>query len=214
MRCVAAGLVLFVLVCWVAVGVELAHLRQIHLQLGGAAGGISLSQVLNTLEITHWVQLGTFAATAVAFVAWLYRLRVNLRALGVRKPEYARYWSVLGFLVPGVNFVVPYQVISEVWRASDPAVLDRFEWRRVETPRLLMLWWASFVIAATLELAAFGLSETAGVIAFKSLVASAVAAFAHAAAAVSASLAFFVVTRMTAAQTAKYERLRDDDVGG
>jgi hypothetical protein len=84
----------------------------------------------------------------------------------------------------------------------------------VETPRLLMLWWASFVIAATLELAAFGLSETAGVIAFKSLVASAVAAFAHAAAAVSASLAFFVVTRMTAAQTAKYERLRDDDVGG
>jgi hypothetical protein len=109
--------------------------------------------------------------------------------------------------------VVPYQVISEVWRGSDPAVLDRFEWKTVETPRLLMLWWASVVIAGTLELAAFGLGQTAGVIAFKSLVASAVAVLAHAAAAVSASLAFFVVTRLTAAQIAKYDLLRDDDVG-
>src|SRR5262245_17946495 len=213
-RCVAVGLVLFVLVCWVAVGVELAHLRQIYLQLGGAGiGALSLSQVGTALGITHKVQLAIFAVTAIALIAWVYRLRVNLRALGVRKPEYARYWAVLGFLVPAVNFVIPYQVISEVWRASDPAVLDRFEWKRVQTPRLLMLWWASFVIAATLELAAFGLSETAGVIAFKSLVASAVAVLAHAAAAVSASLGFFVVTRLAAAQMAKYELLRDDDVG-
>jgi hypothetical protein len=168
---------------------------------------------MTTLQITHQVQIAIFAITTLVFVAWLYRLRVNLRALGVRKPEYARYWAVLGFLVPAINFVVPYQVISEVWRASDPAVLDRFEWKTVETPRLLTLWWASVVIAATLELAAFGLSETAGVIALKSLVASAVAALAHAAAAVSASFAFFVVTRLTAAQIAKYELLRDDDAG-
>ena len=213
-RWLAAGLVLFVLVCWVAVGVELAHLRQIWLQLRGSAiGALSLSQVVSMLQITHKVQIAIFALILVALVAWTYRLRVNLRALGVRKPEYARYWAVLGFLVPALNFVVPYQVISEVWRASDPSVLDRFEWKTVETPRRLMVWWVSVVGAATLELAAFGLSETAGVIAFKSLVASAVAVLAHAAAAVSASLGFFVVTRLAAAQMAKYELLRDDDVG-
>ena len=84
------------------------------------------------------MQLVVFGLTALAFLAWLYRLRVNLRALGVRKPDFARYWSVLGFLIPAVNFVLPYQVMAEVWRASDPSVLDRFEWKRVEPPRILM----------------------------------------------------------------------------
>ncbi|HEY8155318.1 MAG TPA: hypothetical protein VII72_14420, partial [Myxococcota bacterium] len=52
-RCVAVGLVLFVLVSWVAVGVELAHLRQIYAQLSGAAvGTLSLSQTATTLGIT------------------------------------------------------------------------------------------------------------------------------------------------------------------
>ncbi len=212
--CLRGGLVVFALACWVAVGVHLAHLRQVHLQLSGSPlGALALSQVVYTIWIVQRAQVTVFGLTALAFLAWLYRLRVNLRALGVRKPNFARYWSVLGFLIPAVNFVLPYQVMAEVWRASDPSVLDRFEWKRVEPPRILMVWWGSFVIAATLELAAFGLGETAGVIAFKSLVASAVAVLANGAAAVSASLAYFVVTRLTAAQTAKYELLQDDDVG-
>jgi hypothetical protein len=212
-RCVAAALILLALVCWVAVGVSLAHLRQIRLLLSGAAiGALSLSQVANMLQITQRVQIGVLALTAILFLAWLYRMRVNLRALGVRKPDYGRHWAVLGFLVPAVNFVRPYQVISEVCRASDPSVLDRFEWKRVEPPRLLLVWWASVVIAASLELAAFGLAETAGVIALKALVASGIAVLAHAAAAISASLGYFVVTRLGAAQIAKYELLRDEDV--
>ena len=119
--------------------------------------------------------------TALAFLAWLFRLRVNVRALGVRKLDFARHWSVLGFLVPALNFVRPYQVMAEVWRASDPSVLDPFEWKSVEPPRILTLWWGTFVIAATLQLAAFGLGRTAGVIAFKSLVASGFAVAADAA---------------------------------
>jgi hypothetical protein len=208
------GLIVLALASWVAVGVHLAHLRQNYLQLAGTPlAALALSQVSYMIWVVQWTQLVAFGVTALIFIAWLYRLRVNLRALGVRKPNFARYWSVLGFLIPAVNFLIPYQVMAEVWRASDPSVLDRFEWKRVDPPRILMVWWGSFVIAATLELAAFGLGETAGVIAVKSLVASAVAVLANAAAAVSANLAYFVVTRLTAAQIAKYELLRDDDVG-
>ena len=116
-----------------------------------------------------------------------------MRALGVRKLEFARHWSVLGFFVPVLNVVRPYQVIAEVWRASDPSVLDPFEWKSVEAPQILALWWGTFVIAVTLEFAAFGFELTAGVPAFKSLVASSVAIVADLAAAVSASLGFFVV---------------------
>jgi hypothetical protein len=100
--------------------------------------------------------------------------------------------------------------MAEVWRASDPSVVDPFEWKFVEPPRILTLWWVSFVTAVTLEGAAFGLAQTAGVIAFKSLVASAVAVLADAVTAVSASLAYFVVTRLSAAQTAKYQRLQEE----
>jgi hypothetical protein len=212
--CLTVALILFVLASWVGVGVHLAHARQIHLQLSGAPpGALSLSQVAYMVWVSQWTQLVAFGMVAFVFIAWLYRLRVNLRALGVRKPDFARYWSVLGFLIPAVNFVVPYQVLAEVWRASDPSVLDRFEWKRVEPPRILMVWWGSVVLAATLELAAFGLGETAGVIAFKSLVASVIAVIANVTSAVSASLACFVVTRLAAAQIAKYELLRDEDVG-
>jgi hypothetical protein len=212
--CLTVALIVFALTCWVGVGVHIAHARQVRLQLAGAPlGDLSLSQVDYMIWMVGWAQIVAFGLVAFVFIAWLYRLRVNLRALGVRKPDFARYWSVLGFLIPAVNFVVPYQVLAEVWRASDPSVLDRFEWKRVEAPRILMVWWGTVVFAATLELAAFGLSETAGVVAFKSLVASVIAVIAHAASAVSASLAYFVVTRVTAAQIAKYELLRDEDVG-
>ena len=209
--CVAAGLVLFALVAWIAVGVHLAHLRQLHLQLSGAAvGALPLRQVSSMLRIAQGVEVSVFGVNFLAFVAWLYRLRANLRALGVRKLALGRHWSVLGFLIPAVNFVLPYQVIAEVWRASDPSVVDPFEWKFVEPPRILALWWMTFVMAVTLELAAFGLSQTAGVIALKSLVASVVAVLADAMTAVSASLAYFVVTRLSAAQTAKYQRLQDE----
>ena len=208
--CVAGGLVIFALVAWLAVGVHLAHLRQLRLQLSGTAvGALGLHQVSTVIRIAQGVQAAVFGVTFLAFLAWLYRLRANLRALGVRKLDFARHWSVLGFLIPVVNFVVPYQVMAEVWRASDPSVLDPFEWRSVEPPRILTLWWGSMVIAATLELAAFGLGQTAGVVAFKSLVASGVAVLADAVTAVCASLGYFVVTRIAAAQTAKYQRLLD-----
>jgi hypothetical protein len=210
--CVSAGLVLLALVAWLAVGVQLANMRQLHVQLSGTVvDPQQMHQVRVALRIAQAVQVAVFGLTALAFLAWLYRLRVNLRTLGVRKLEFARHWSVLGFLVPALNFVRPYQVMSEVWSASEPSVLDPFEWKSAEPPRILTLWWGSFVIAATLELAAFGFGQTAGMEAFRSLVASGIAVVADAATAVSASLAYFVVTRLTAAQSAKQRRLLAED---
>lgn len=209
--CVLAGVVLSALVAWLGVGVHLAHLRQLRFLISGAGTDThQLSQIEVALRIARGVQAGVFALTALAFLAWLYRLRANVRALGVRKLEFARHWSVLGFLVPGLNVVRPYQVMAEVWRASDPSVLDPFEWKALDPPRILTLWWASVVIAAALELTAFGLGHTAGVHAFKSLVASAVAVAADLATGVSTSLAYFVVTRLAASQIAKHERLLGD----
>ncbi len=210
-RCAAAGLVASTLASWLALGVHLAHLLELRKQLEGSGGDAEqLATVAGTLRIAQGIQLAVFAITAVFFLAWLFRLRINVRALGVRKLEFARHWSLLGFFVPVLNVVRPYQVIAEVWRASDPSVLDPFEWKSVEAPQILALWWGTFVIAVTLEFAAFGFHLTAGEPAIKSLVASSVAIVADLAAAVCASLGFFLVGRLTATQLAKRERLQGE----
>jgi hypothetical protein len=206
--CVAGGMIASTLAAWVAVGVHLAALRQYHLQLSGAVVEVSHRSMLETaVGIVGTVEAAIFAATAVGFLGWLFRLRVNVRALGVRKPVYGRIWSVLGFLVPVLNFLRPYQVMAEIWRASDPSVLDPFEWRHVDPPRILALFWSSVVVAATLELMAFGFGLSVGAVEFKALLASGISAVADASAALSATLGFFVVTRLGAAQLAKCGRL-------
>lgn len=210
-RCVAVGLVASTLATWLALGVHLAHLRALHVQLSGSGGDAQqLASIVATLHVAQAAQAATFALTAVLFLAWLHRLRVNVRALGVRKLVHGRRWSVLGFLVPVLNVVLPYQVMAEIWRASDPSVLDPFEWKSLEPPPILALWWGSFVIAVTLELAGFGFWLTAGVPAFESVVASSVAIVADLVAAVSASIAFFLVSQLSAAQLAKRERMLEE----
>lgn len=209
-RALAAGLVASTLVTWLALGVHLANLRALHVQLSGAGDAQALASIGLALRIAQGVQAAVFALTALLFLAWLYRLRVNVRALGMRKLDWARSWSVLGFLVPVLNVVRPYQVMAEVWRASDPSELDPFEWKSVEPPQLLALWWATFVIAAALEIAALGFGLTAGVPAFERVVASSVAIVADLTAAVSASIAFFLVNRLCATQIAKRERMREE----
>ena len=211
---VAGGLIAAALVAWLAVGVHLAHMRQLQLRLAGTfVDSQELQRVSVMLRFAQITQAAVFGLTALAFLAWLFRLRVNVRALGMRKFVFPRQWCVLGFLIPVVNFVRPYQVIKEVWRASDPSVLDPFEWKFVDPPRLLTLWWGTFVIAATFQLAAFGLAHTAGVAAFKVLVVSGVAVVANLVTGLSASLAYFLVTRLAAAQAAKFRRLQGDDEG-
>jgi hypothetical protein len=210
-RCAAAGFVASTLASWIALGVHVAHLLELQKQLSGSGGDAGqLATIAATLRIAQGMQIAVFAITAVFFLAWLFRLRINVRALGVRKLEFSRRWSLLGFFVPVLNVVRPYQVIAEVWRASDPSVLDPFEWKSVEAPQILALWWGTFVIAVTLELTAFGFHLTAGEPGFKSVVASSVAIVANLAAAVCASIGFFLVNRLTATQIAKRERLQGE----
>jgi hypothetical protein len=208
---VAAGLAASTLASWLAVGVELAHARQLYLRHTGAAvDGSQIALVEVTLRVALGLKLAAFALTAAVFLAWLHRLRVNLRALGMRRLVFARHWSWLGFLVPVLNFVRPYQVMAEVWTASDPSVLDPFEWKSIEPPRMLARWWAACVVALTLELTAYGFSLSTQGVAFKALVASVAAIAAGVAIAVCASLAYFVVLRMTDAQLAKRDLLRGE----
>jgi hypothetical protein len=202
----ATALLLATLVtAWVAVGVDLHELRMLF----RASGGESVEPLAReawslTDEVLFWVQLSLFAATAGVFLSWLYQARVNVRAMGVRRLRFGRNWAVTSFLVPVLNAFRPYQVVREVWQASDPGNLDPFHWRSVPVPLLLAAWWSAFVAWVSIEVMALLTGLGAGVTLPRLQLASGLRLAADVCAALAAFLACFVVWRISEAQDEKH----------
>ena len=206
-------LVATVAVGWVAFGANLAKLRL--LIAGPAQGGITEAlrwAQERTGSVLEAAQLMLFAATAAAFLHWLYDARVNLRAFGVRRPRYSRNWTLGAFFVPVLNAFRPYQVAAEIWQASDPGTLDPFDWRKAPTPRLLSWWWAACLAALVLLLLSLALGATAGVNLGRLRVATWLATFGDLAAIAAAMVSRGFVDQLTAAQQAKWERIQGGGV--
>lgn len=58
--------------------------------------------------------------------------------------------TLVAWLVPVVNFRRPYEVVGDLWRASDPsrALHPSAGWRRDPTPVGLKAWWISALATA------------------------------------------------------------------
>ena len=195
--------VLFVLsaaVSWIAVGYDFSALRL-------ATSGhrvVPEDRLAHSWfgEVVAIAQVVCLLGTGVTFLVWLHRVRVNVRAFGVRRLTYGREWTVLGFLVPALNALRPYQVVREIWKASDPSTGDPLGWKSVATPPLLALWWGLFVAYFAFEaLSLFTLGVAVNLPRIQ--MGHAVGLAADFCAAVSASFAYFVVVRISEAQEAK-----------
>ncbi len=199
-------------VSWTAVGVDFAQLR-----LAGEVGSGSEIEVARRLAHTRsgsfvaGTQLVCAAVTAVAFLAWLHRVRVNLRALGMRRMRYGRQWTLLGFVVPFLNLLRPYQVVREIWKASDSTARDPVGWQAVRVPRILAAWWIAFVAYVAFELVSALVLDRA-VAARSRQLGHGLGMLADASGAVSASLAYFVVSRISEAQEAKWKARGEEQV--
>jgi hypothetical protein len=194
---------LFVLsaaVSWVAVGYDFSELR---LSTSGhkVVPEVRLAHT-RTGTIVSTAQLACLTVTGFAFLSWLHRVRVNVRALGVRRLRYGREWTFLGFLIPALNALRPYQVIQEIWQASDPSTGDPVGWRSVPTPPLLALWWSLFVAYFVFEVAAL-ITLRFAVTLPRIQMAHVLGLTADVCGALAASFAYFVVLRISEAQEAK-----------
>jgi hypothetical protein len=199
-RVLGAMFVACAAISWIAVGYDFAELR---LATSGqrVVPEIRLAHTL-TGRIVSGAQLVSLAVTGITFLVWLHRVRVNVRALGVRRLSYGREWTLLGFLVPALNALRPYQVVREIWKASDPSTGDPIGWKRVSAPPLLALWWGLFVAYFVLEaFSAFTLGVAVSLPRIQ--LGHALGLAADVCAAVSASFAYFVVVRISEAQEAK-----------
>jgi len=190
-------------VSWLAVGYDFAEIRLASSAFAGVA--VEPAERLAHGATGAWVgmfQIVCFAMTGLAFVGWLYRARVNVRAMGMRRMQYRREWVIFGFLIPVLNLLRPYQVVREVWRASDPSSVDPMGWKEVRTPPLLTVWWSTFLVYLAFEILATALvGGGAGMRRFRA--AYNLEIIGDMCAAVSASLAYFVVMGISENQDAK-----------
>lgn len=205
-RVLGCAFVLVAAVAWIAAGYDLGEIRALAHQEGAALDTTAKLAHAEAGRSIAIVQAVCAVLLAALFVPWLHRVRANLRAMGTRRLRFPREWTWLAFAIPVLNAYRPYQVVSEVWRASDPASTDPVDWQRVHTSRLVLAWWVGLASWIALEAVSALLLRIAPGLQHVQI-AHAISLAADVGAALSASLGYFVVARISAAQDAKWVAL-------
>lgn len=130
------------------------------LLLGRLAAGETVDEAqLNAIDLfAGLVGIATIVVlvvTAVLFIRWLAQARRNAEALGGRGMEHAPGWVAWGWFIPILNLFRPYEVIAEIWRASEPGPDRRSHPLADSTPPFMRAWWAAWLIGGFLSQLAF-----------------------------------------------------------
>ena len=80
----------------------------------------------------------------VLFCVWVRRANMNAEDLVPSGLEFTPGWAVGWFFVPFANLYKPYQVVAEIYRASNPDS-DPDYWKISEVPSFIPLWWVSYI---------------------------------------------------------------------
>ncbi|MFF8288213.1 DUF4328 domain-containing protein [Streptomyces sp. NPDC016309] len=89
-------------------------------------------------------QVLTLVATAVVFVVWLHRVRVNAAVLAPGIPTSGAGWAIGGWFVPVVNLWMPRRIVRESWRASGRAPYGVHA--DEEPATVVNVWWALWLL--------------------------------------------------------------------
>jgi hypothetical protein len=152
-RGIAAVLVIsFCLVILVDVIAAVIDIQRIDL-LGRVISGDSytLEEVDasdNAFATVGTFQVIAFIGTAVVFLIWIYRVSKNLKPLGSQNQKYSPGWAIGWFFIPFANWVLPFLVTKEIWKASDPKAMDAESWRSTSVSPIVPAWWALYVVAS------------------------------------------------------------------
>lgn len=62
------------------------------------------------------------------------------------------FWKIIGWLIPILNLIKPYQVLSEIYRLGSFNEQNKDQWKKSRSSKLLLAWWLLWVITHLLML--------------------------------------------------------------
>ncbi|MEW2398610.1 DUF4328 domain-containing protein [Streptomyces sp. NPDC046862] len=86
------------------------------------------------------VQTAALLSSAVVFLVWFHRVRVNAEVFDPFGHRKKRGWAVGGWFVPVVNLWFPRRIALDIWDASSP-------WNAPRSHGLVNGWWAAWLIS-------------------------------------------------------------------
>ncbi|MBI5869997.1 MAG: DUF4328 domain-containing protein [Actinobacteria bacterium] len=75
-----------------------------------------------------------------AYCIWFYRASSNLVALQVQGTRFSPVWAVLGNIIPVANIILPYLILTEIWKASTPDTGS--SWQIGKRLMMIDIWFA------------------------------------------------------------------------
>lgn len=126
----------------------------------GRAGGAE-----SFLRMLDRVGLLVLLGVVVVFAIWSARAYQNLPSLGARGLRWRPQEVMFSWLIPGINFTRPFQVLADLWRGSDPTrpLHPAVTWRSEAVPSWLRIWWGAAVATPVLLVAVSGLVDPTSV---------------------------------------------------
>jgi hypothetical protein len=91
-----------------------------------------------------------YLLTAIFFLIWLNKANKNLTPLGADYLEFSSGWAVGWWFIPFANLVKPFQVVKEVWRESDPEIVENTGFMSNVSggsPGYIGLWWGLWIVS-------------------------------------------------------------------
>ncbi|MFZ2070782.1 MAG: DUF4328 domain-containing protein [Halobacteriota archaeon] len=109
------------------------------------------------------MQLIIFLFMLVVFFMWIHRVHRNLLALGACDLRFTPGWAIGWFFVPIMNLIRPYEVVKEIYKASDPNVdiSDGCSWKNAYTSPVIGMWWELWLISGIVGYALLRISSGA-----------------------------------------------------
>jgi hypothetical protein len=122
-----------------------AGIRLLLLVGGNEQGVADAADSYDQLEL---LQSLVFIVCGIFYLCWIFKAHGNLHIWGAKPLQFTSLGAVGWHFFPFLNLVRPCQVMSEIWRASDPEVpSDRADGIALAaTSPLVGFWWVSYLM--------------------------------------------------------------------
>ena len=162
---VAGCLAVYALISLTGVFVDVSQLAKLPKNTTGLrTPAAEITGTVPAILLIRLLLIGVSLVTAVFFLVWIYRAHKNLKALGVTELKYSPGWAIGGFFVPVINIVRPYQVVTEIWKASGSGARRSggAAWIYEPTPVFISLWWGLWLLSGFLDFISFAMVAGGG----------------------------------------------------